>query len=73
VAALSWAATQIPEITAAVQSFLNTGFRSAAQEEFVIMNGDECLHALQRCPGFRVSEIAFKECFHLLSLLKDSS
>jgi hypothetical protein len=29
VAALSWAATQVPEITVAIQSFLNTGFLSA--------------------------------------------
>jgi hypothetical protein len=39
VAALSWAATQVPEITAAIQSFLNVGFRSAAQVEFVVMIG----------------------------------
>ena len=39
VAALSWAATQVPEITAAIQSFLNAGFRSAAQVEFVVMIG----------------------------------
>jgi hypothetical protein len=36
VAALSCAATQVPEITAAIQSFLNAGFRSAAQVEFVV-------------------------------------
>ena len=39
VAALSWAATQVPEITVAIQSFLNVGFRSAAQVEFVVMIG----------------------------------
>jgi hypothetical protein len=39
VAALSWAATQVPEITAAIQSFLNAGFRSAIQVEFVFMIG----------------------------------
>jgi hypothetical protein len=39
VAALSWAATQVPEITVAIQSFLNTGFRSAAQVELVVMIG----------------------------------
>ena len=37
VAAVSWATTQVPEITAAIQSFLNAGFRSAAQVEFVVM------------------------------------
>ena len=37
VAALSWATTQVPEITAAIQSFLNAGFRSAAQVEFFVM------------------------------------
>ena len=41
VAALSLAATQVPEITAAIQSFLNAGFRSAAQVEFAVMIGDE--------------------------------
>ena len=44
VAALSWAATQVPEITEAIQSFLNVGFRSAAQVEFVVMIGDEVPH-----------------------------
>ena len=39
VAALSWAATQVPEITAAIQSFLNAGFRIAAQVEFIVMIG----------------------------------
>ena len=48
IAALSCAATQVPEITAAIQSFLNAGFRSAAQVEFVVMIGDEGLHPLQR-------------------------
>ena len=38
VAALSWAATQVPEITAAIQSFLNAGFRSAAQVEFIFIS-----------------------------------
>ena len=33
VAALLWAATQVPEITAAIQSFLNAGFRSSVQVE----------------------------------------
>jgi hypothetical protein len=37
VAALSWAATQVPEITAANQSLLNAGFRSAAQVELFFM------------------------------------
>jgi hypothetical protein len=36
VAALSCAVTQVPEITAAIQSFLNAGFRSATQVEFVV-------------------------------------
>jgi hypothetical protein len=47
VAAQSCAATQVPEITAAIQSFLNAGFRSAAQVEFVVMTGDEDLILLQ--------------------------
>ena len=59
IAALSWATTQVPEITAAIQSFLNAGFRSAAQVEFVVMIGDEGLHTLQRWGGSRVSGILF--------------
>jgi hypothetical protein len=57
VAALSCAATQVPEITAAIQSFLNAGFRSAAQVEFVVMIGDEVLHPLTkgtRLESFRI-------------------
>jgi hypothetical protein len=57
VAALSWAATQVPEITAAIQSFLNVGFRSAAQVEFVVMIG--VFIPLQRQPALRVSGILF--------------
>ena len=37
VAAPSCAATQMPEITAAIQSFLNAGFRSAPEAELVVM------------------------------------
>jgi hypothetical protein len=37
VAALSWAATHVPEITVAVQSFLNAGFLSAVQLELWFM------------------------------------
>ena len=59
VAALSWAATQVPEITAAIQSFLNAGFRSAAQIEFVVMIGDEGLHPVTKQPDLRVSGILF--------------
>ena len=36
IAALSWAATQVPEITAAIQSFLKVGFRSAVQVELLV-------------------------------------
>ena len=39
VAALSWAATQVPEITVAIQSFLKTGFLSAVQLELLFMVG----------------------------------
>ena len=52
VAALSWAATQVPEITAAIQSFLNAGFRSAVQVEFVVMIGGSS----SRYKGSPVSE-----------------
>jgi hypothetical protein len=60
VAALSWATTQVPEITAAPQSFLNAGFRSAAQVEFVVMIGDLALHPLQRRRTCGVSGILFQ-------------
>src|SRR5262249_59518164 len=46
VAALSWAATQVPEITVAIQSFLNTGFLSAVQLELSFMIG--CLHLVTK-------------------------
>jgi hypothetical protein len=50
---LSWAATQVPEITAAIQSFLNAGFRSAAQVEFVVMIGS--LHPVTKAAGLQGS------------------
>src|SRR6202045_1518054 len=53
VAALSCAATQVPEITAAIQSFLNAGFRSAAQVEFVVMIEDEGLHPVTKAARFQ--------------------
>ena len=37
VAALLWAATQVPEITVAIQSFLKTGFRRAVQVELLVI------------------------------------
>jgi hypothetical protein len=52
VAALSWAATQVQEITAAIQSFLNAGFRSAAQVEVIVMIGGSS----SRYKGSPVSE-----------------
>ena len=52
VAALSCAATQVPEITAAIQSLLNAGFRSAIQVEFVVMIGDEVLHPFTNASRF---------------------
>ena len=54
VAALSWAATQVPETTVAIQSFLNTGFLSAIQVELSFMIGG--LHPVTkaaRSPSFR--------------------
>ena len=54
VAALSWAATQVPEITVAIQSFLNTGFLGAVQVELSFMIGG--LHPVTkaaRSPSFR--------------------
>src|SRR6516164_2850338 len=51
VAALSWAATQVPEITVAIQSFLNTGFFSAVQVEFLFII--RCLHSVTKAAGFQ--------------------
>jgi hypothetical protein len=54
VAALSWAATQVPEIAVAIQSLLNAGFRSAVQVELLFMIGG--LHPVTkagRSPSFR--------------------
>jgi hypothetical protein len=54
VAALSWAATQVPEITVAIHSFLNAGFLSAVQVELLFMIGG--LHPVTkaaRSPSFR--------------------
>jgi hypothetical protein len=48
VAVLSWAETQVPEIAVAIQSFLNTGFRSAVQVEFVVMIETTVFLPLQR-------------------------
>ena len=62
VAALSWAATQVPEITAAIQSFLNVGFRSAAQVEFVVMIGG--LHPVTKTARSR----SFQEILFLNAL-----
>jgi hypothetical protein len=53
VAALSWAATQVPEITAAIQSFLNAGFFSAAQVEYIFIIGDEALHPVTKAAALR--------------------
>ena len=61
VAALSWAATQVPEITVAIQSFLNTGFLSAVQVELSFMIG--CLHLVTKAarsgPVSEFQEILF--------------
>ena len=47
------ATTQVPEMTAAIQSFLNAGFRSAAQVEFVVMIGDKSLHPVTKAVRFQ--------------------
>jgi len=44
VAAVSWAATQVPEITVANQSFLKAGFFRAVHVEHLVISGDESLH-----------------------------
>jgi hypothetical protein len=40
VAAVSWAATQVPEITVANQSFLKAGFFKAVHVELLVIIGD---------------------------------
>ena len=67
VAAVSWATAEVPEITAAIQSFLKAGFRSAAQVEFVAIIGDEDRHSLERRHGSWVSGILFVT--HFLSAI----
>jgi hypothetical protein len=51
VAALSWAATQVPEITVAIQSFPNAGFLSAVQVELLFMIVD--LHPVTKAARFQ--------------------
>ena len=54
VAALSWAATQVPEITVAIQSFLNAGFLRAVQMELLFMfRGVHPVTKAVRSPSFR--------------------
>jgi hypothetical protein len=69
VAARSCTATQVPESTAAIQSFLNAGFRNAAQVEFVVMIGS--LHPITKATGFRVSGILFLNM--LLAVIVDET
>jgi len=57
VAALLWAASQVPEITVAIQSLLKAGFRRAVQVELLVIT------RLQRdsvLPSFRTFAIAWK-------------
>src|SRR5215469_16221741 len=49
IAASLWAATQVPEITVAIQSLLKTVFRRALQVEVLV------IHPLQKDPAGRVS------------------
>jgi hypothetical protein len=65
VAALSWAITQVPEITAVPQSFLKGEFRSAAQVEFVAKIKDEDRHPLERRRRPWVSGILFVNAFFI--------
>ena len=55
----SQASTQLPEITAAPQSFRKADFRSVAHVEFVVTIGNKSLHPLQRRSDFKVSGILF--------------
>lgn len=51
VPALSWAATLVPEITVAVQSFLNIGFLGAVQVEVSFMIAG--LHPITKAARFQ--------------------
>ena len=51
VAALSWAATQVPEISVAIQSLLKAGFLSAVQLELLFMIGS--LQPVTKAVGFQ--------------------
>ena len=54
VAALSWAATQVPEMTVTIQSFLKTGFLRAVQVELLFMiRGVHPVTKAVRSPSFR--------------------
>jgi hypothetical protein len=64
VAALSWAATQVPEITVVIQSLLKAGFLSAVQLELLFMI--RVVNPLQRQWGSRVSGILFLNMFRSL-------
>jgi hypothetical protein len=49
VAALSWAATQVPEITVAIQSLPSVGFLNAVQVELLFVIG--CVHPVTKAAG----------------------
>jgi hypothetical protein len=68
-AALSWAATQIPEITVASQSFLKTGLLSAVQVEPLVIIEDEFLHLGTN--GFWLSE--FRDFCEILQFPRNAS
>jgi hypothetical protein len=51
VAALSWAATQVPEISVAIRSLLKAGFLSAVQLEPLFMIGS--LQPVTKAVGFQ--------------------
>src|ERR1700756_1700722 len=54
VAALSWAATKVPEMTVAIQSLLKAGFLSAVQVELLFMIGRvQPVTKTARSPSFR--------------------
>jgi hypothetical protein len=59
VAALSWAATQVPEISVAIQSLLKAGFLSAVQLELLFMIGS-LQPVTKAARGSRVSGILFR-------------
>jgi hypothetical protein len=60
VAALLWAATQVPEITVAIQSLLKAGFRRAVQVELSVITRLQIDSVFRVSGPLRLLEILFR-------------